>query len=322
MRIPIPRMKRCSAAIFCCALLCGVAWAGPSVTVALLQMRPAGNNIAANLEKAERFCRDAAAQGADIALMPEMWSIGYTRFDPDEPGSREKFYTLALATDSPEIQRFAALARELGMAIAVTYMQVCAPLPRNAVTLFDRHGKELFTYAKVHTSDFKPMEASMTPGDAFFTADLDTRAGMVRVGAMICFDREQPESARLLMLQGAELVLTPNACGLEEMRLDQFKIRAWENVIGVAMTNYPEPVNNGRSVAYDSSGKRLAMAGDGECVEMAVFDLEELRKRRGRVIHGNAYRRPHRYQALSSPEQAPVWQRIDGNGQPYEPAQR
>ncbi len=310
------------AALFCCALLCGAAWAEPSVTVALLQMGADGNNIAANLDKAERFCRDAAAQGADIALMPEMWSIGYTRFDPDEPDAREKFYTLALATDSPEIQRFSALARELDMAIAVTYLQAHSPLPRNAVTLFDRHGKELFTYAKVHTCDFKPMEASMTPGDAFFTAELDTRAGTVRVGAMICFDREQPESARLLMLQGAELVLTPNACGLEEMRLDQFKIRAWENKMVVAMANYPKPEQNGCSCAFDSSGKRLAMAEDGEGMVLASFDLDELRRSRAKSIHGNAYRRPHRYQALVSTERDPVWQRTDGNGNPFEPEKR
>jgi predicted amidohydrolase len=127
------------------------------------------------------------------------------------------------------------------MAIGVTYMEAYHPLPRNTVTLFDRHGQEVYTYAKVHTSDFKPMEASMTPGDKFFVGTLDTRIGPVQVGSMICFDRENPESARILMIKGAELILTPNACGLDELRLDQFKIRAWENVVGVAMTNYPKP---------------------------------------------------------------------------------
>lgn len=78
---------------------------------------------------------------------------------------------------------------------------------------------------------------------------------------MICFDREQPESASILMLKDAESILTPNACGLDELRLDQFKVRAWENVVGVAMANYPEPDQNGRSVAYDASGKCLVPAG-------------------------------------------------------------
>ncbi len=302
-------------------LMCTMMITG-QLAVALLQMHPDGNNVAANWEKAEAFCREAAADGADIALMPEMWSIGYTRFDPDAPGARERFYEDALARDSAEIQRFAALANELDMAIAVTYLEAHDPLPRNTLTLFDRHGKEVLTYAKVHTSDFKPMEAAMTPGDGFYVATLDTRHGPVNVGAMICYDREHPESARILMLKGAELILTPNACKLDTLRLDQFKIRAWENVVGVAMANYPAPNHNGRSVAYASSGEQLVLADDREGIFTAVFDLEALRERRTRSIFGNAYRRPHRYAPLVSTERDPVWNRIDGNGNPYDPSVR
>jgi predicted amidohydrolase len=293
-----------------------------TLVVALLQLRPEGNDLEANAGKAEVWCRRADEMGADIALLPEMWSIGYTRFDPKAPGDKEAFYARARATHDPYVQRFAALAAELDMAIAFTYLQMWDPLPRNAVTLFDRHGREVFTYAKVHTSDFKPMERSMTPGEEFQVATLDTARGPVSVGAMICFDREQPESARILMLQGAEIVLTPNACTLEEMRLDQFKIRGWENAMGVAMTNYPEPSQNGRSVAYDAAGRCLVEAGPDEGIYLAEFNLEALRKQRGKVIWGNAYRRPHRYDLLTAPERAPVWNRIDGIGLPYNPAER
>lgn len=296
--------------------------AASELHVALLQMRPDGNHVVANLDKAEIFCRDAAEQGADIALMPEMWSIGYTRFDADRPGAREAFYKDALAKDSDEIQRFAALAKELDMAIGVAYLEAYDPLPRNSITLFDRHGKEVYTYAKVHTSDFKPMEASMTPGDDFFVGTLDTRVGPVQVGSMICFDRENPESARILMVKGAELILTPNACGLDDLRLDQFKIRAWENVVGVAMTNYPMPINNGHSVVYAANGECLVLADEKEGIYMATFDLDDLRDRRGRVIWGNAYRRPHRYGDLLKTDRDEVWQRTDGNGKPYEPSVR
>jgi len=161
------------------------------------------------LKKAAEFCHRAAEMDADIALMPEMWSIGYTRFDPEKTGAREEFYYDALALQDETVQRFAMLARDLDMAIGFTYLEQFEPAPRNALTLFDRPGEVVFTYAKVHTSDFKSMEASMTPGEGFPTGVLNTRAGPVRVGSMICFDREQPESARILMLQGAELVLTP-----------------------------------------------------------------------------------------------------------------
>lgn len=292
------------------------------LVVALLQLRPQGDDLDRNAEIAIDACRNAADMGADIALLPEMFSIGYTPFDPDKPGDKERFYGLARATGSDYVQQFGRLADELNLAIAFTYLQAHAPLPRNAVTLFDRHGKEVFTYAKVHTSDFKPMERSMTPGEEFHVAALDTVKGPVQVGAMICFDREQPESARILMLKGAELVLTPNACRLDELRIDQFKIRAWENVFGVAMTNYPSPQHNGRSVAYDAAGEELVLARSLPGIHLAHFDLKELRERRGKVIHGNAYRRPHRYGLLDEPQHDPVWNRTDGIGEPYDPAAR
>jgi N-carbamoylputrescine amidase len=290
--------------------------------VALLQMMPEGHNQEANCEKANSFCRRAAEMGADIALMPEMWNIGYTRFDPKVPGDREAFMKRAVPRDGEFVQHFAGLARDLDMAIGVSCLEAWEGPPRNSVTLFDRTGKEVYTYAKVHTSDFKSMEASMTPGDRFFVADLDTKAGPVKVGSMICYDREHPESARILMLKGVEVILTPNACGLDELRLDQFKVRAWENVVDVAMANYPAPKNNGHSVAYDCSGNCLVEAGEEEGVFLAEFDLEDLRKHRRKRIWGNAYRRPHRYGEITSMEHDGVWNRIDGNGIPWEREKR
>jgi len=292
--------------------------ASATVMVALLQMDAAGDDQEANGEKAERFCREAAARGADIALMPELWNIGYTRFDEKTTGAREAFVSQAVAKKSDWVRRFARLARELDMAIAVTYEQAWEGAPRNAVTLFDRRGREVFTYAKVHTCDFAPMEAALTPGERFFVRTLETKAGPVRVGAMICFDREQPESARILMLNGAELILTPNACTLEELRLDQFKIRAWENAVGVAMANYAKPDQNGHSVAYDAEGKCLVEAGEEEGVFLATFTLDRLRERRAKTIWGNAYRRPHRYRRLLSREKEEVWRRKAVDGRPYE----
>ncbi len=90
------------------------------------------------------------------------------------------------------------------MAIAVTFLERWGGAPRNSVCLIDRHGRIAFTYAKVHTCDFD-WEAACTPGDDFLVADLDTAAGEVKVGAMICYDREFPESARILMLKGVEI---------------------------------------------------------------------------------------------------------------------
>ena len=107
--------------------------------------------------------------------------------------------------------------------------------------MFDRHGKRVIDYAKVHTCDFS-VECALTPGDDFYVTELDTKNGTVKVGAMICYDREFPESARILMLKGAEIVLVPNACPMEINRLSQLRRRAYENMMGIATCNYPASV--------------------------------------------------------------------------------
>ena len=87
----------------------------------------------------------------------------------------------------------------------------------------------------------------------FFVTDLDTACGKIKVGAMICYDREFPESARILMLKGAELILVPNACPMEINRLSQLRGRAYENMTAIATCNYPDTVPdcNGGSSVFD-----------------------------------------------------------------------
>ncbi len=323
-----------------------------NITVALLQMVASGTDIAANQQKGEAFCRRAHAMGADIALFPEMWSIGYTPANPTPPTPpdlwqapeleaehppgpmpdlRLTWQGQAINQDDPFISHFQALARELNMAIALTYLEEWPGAPRNAVSLIDRRGNRVMTYAKVHTCDFDGKEASLTPGDAFSVCELSTEQGLVKVGAMICFDREFPESARILMLKGAEIILVPNACPLGSNRLAQFRTRAYENMVGVAMTNYAAPQNNGHSLAFDGigyddqGGERdmlLVEAGEYEGVYLATFDLDAMRDFRTREVLGNAFRRPHRYQALVSLDVARPFVRVNAQGKQYDPLRR
>lgn len=297
-----------------------------TLNVALLQMSACGNDQEANTAKGEAFCRRAAAGGADIVLFPEMWNVGYTcGFDKDLPDYRAAWAAQAVGPEDGYVVHFRELARELGVGIALTYLERWEGAPRNAVSVIDRGGDVVLTYAKVHTCDFFPMERSCTPGDGFRVATLETAAGPVQVGAMICYDREHPESARVLMLEGAEIILTPNACGLEHLRIDQFKTRAFENAVGVAMTNYaaPHPYCNGHSVAYDAAGALLVQAGAGEGIFTASFDLDALRERRAKTVWGNAFRRPHRYGPLTSMEvKEPFAGRKDGFGEPWERSER
>ncbi len=289
-----------------------------SVKVALLQMTASGSDQQANLSKGETFCRQAKHLGADIALFPEMWNIGYTLPKISAPEEHATWLTWAINPQDGFVQHFKAVAKELDMAIALTYLEKCASGVRNSVSLIDRHGDIRMTYAKVHTCDFD-REAALTPGEDFYVCDLDTVQGVINVGMMICFDREFPESARILMLKGAELILTPNACELEVNRIGQLRARAFENMVGVAMANYAAPQENGHSVAFDGiafdeHGSRetcVVEAWREEGIFLAEFEISRLRAWRAREVWGNAYRKPLAYQLLTVPALKPPFVRGD-----------
>ncbi|MBQ5333931.1 MAG: carbon-nitrogen hydrolase family protein, partial [Oscillospiraceae bacterium] len=154
--------------------------------IALLQIMPEGS-IDNNLKKGIEACRRAKALGADIALFPEMWSNGY-----DIPCDIEVLKSMAVSMDSDFVDSFRELAAELEMAITVTFLEEYEPLPRNTVCLFDMNGQLIYRYAKVHTCDFGD-EARLSAGDDFYVGELHTEKGIVRVGSMICYDREFPE---------------------------------------------------------------------------------------------------------------------------------
>lgn len=290
-----------------------------SLKIALLQLLP-GCSLEENLRIGMDACRKAKKMGADIALFPEMWSVGYSI-----PEDIEVLKSMALPVESPFVQSFGDLARELDMAIGITVLEAHEPLPRNTLRLFDRHGKAVMTYAKVHTCDFG-YEFCLTPGDEFFVVDLDTAIGTVKVGAMVCYDREFPESARILMLQGAEVILVPNACPMEINRLSQLRARAYENMVGIATVNYPAPHPdcNGHSSAFDgiaytptepvSRDTCVLEAGEEPGIYLAEFDMDAIRDYRSREVHGNAYRRPWMYGLLTSEEKQEPFIRRDFRG--------
>src|SRR5207249_9060913 len=102
----------------------------------------------ANQVKGEQYCRRAREMGADIALFPEMWQVGYTFFDSALPQARAEWQARAIARDDAFIRHFQHLAQELDMAIALTYLEKWEGGPRNALSLIDRHGEIVMTYAK------------------------------------------------------------------------------------------------------------------------------------------------------------------------------
>ena len=271
--------------------------------IALLQLLP-GDGPEAQFQIGKEACERARSLGADIALFPEMWSTGY-RIPQDEA----ELCALAVAPDDDFVRQFGALAARLQLAIGITFLEKHEPRPRNAILLFDRQGREVLHYAKVHTCDFDE-EKVLSSGEGFHVADLDFGRGTVKVGSMICFDREFPESARVLMLGGAELILAPNACPMEINRLSALRTRAYENMLAVATCNYPEgqPDCNGHSSVFDgvawlegepeSRDMCILEAAGGPGIFAADLDLDQLRKYRENEVMGNKYRHPEAYGAL------------------------
>lgn len=273
--------------------------------IALLQLLP-GDGIEEQAQIGTAACRKAKELGADIALFPEMWSSGY-----QIPQDEKILNGMAVSATSDFVQGFGRLAAELQMAVGITFLESHRPKPLNSMILFDRQGKNVLHYSKVHTCAFD-MEKMLSGGEDFYVVDLETGGDTVKVGCMICFDREFPESARILMLKGAEVILAPNACPMEINRLAALRTRAYENMTAIATCNYPEgqPDCNGHSTVFDGvawlrdePGSRdmcILEAPEEEGVFLAEIDLDLLREYRANEVTGDKYRHPDKYGILNS----------------------
>ena len=141
-----------------------------NLKIALLQILP-GKDLDENLLIGKKACEEAKEKGADVALFPEMWSDGYAL-----PQDEAEIRKLAIEKDSEFVNTFRDLASELQMAIGITFLEEHEPKPLNSVIFFDRTGKEILHYSKVHPCAFAD-EKVLSGGDDFYVADLDFGRG-------------------------------------------------------------------------------------------------------------------------------------------------
>jgi predicted amidohydrolase len=280
-------------------------------TVALLQIAPAQGNQGKNLEKGIRYCREAKARGADLAVFPELWNIGFAPCPFDSAGMRD-WISSAIDHNDQFLRQFTELARELDLNIAITYLAKHAPKPRNAVSVINGQGKVVLSYSKRFLCNFGKEEVlkahpnpddvgcdfNCDPGDSFEVCTLSGTEGEVKIGTMICADREFPEPATELMIRDAEIIVVPNACHWDKMRESLLQARAFENLLAIAIANYPAPLNNGHSQAHTcvawkhgvSANTLLVEAGEDEGIVLAEIDVSAIREFRRR----EAWRLDHR----------------------------
>ena len=261
--------------------------------VAVLQMRSENRAYEDNIKVIIRNMTEAKKNNADVLLLPECFMTGYDLTIDNDAAISEG--DLAALCDK---------AKELGIGLVATALTKGNVKPQNAAFVIGKNGEILMKYSKVHTCDFAD-ERVLESGTEFKVCDFDG----VKIGIMICYDREYPESARILMLKGTEIILVPNDCVSMRPRLQALSTRAYENMCGVAMAN-PNGKNAGNSCAYSP----ICWDGNDECVDntllladaeteglfYAEFDMDAIRQYREREMLGNTFRKVKAYSDLLS----------------------
>lgn len=266
-----------------------------NVTVAAIQMS-IPETPEKSVEKAEKLVRKAAAEGANVILLPELFENWYfcqeRRYDS---------YKLALPLEeNPAVRRFQTVAKELSVALPISFYEQDGNVLYNSVAMIDADGSVMGVYRKTHIPDdhFYQEKFYFTPGDTGFKV-WDTRFGKIGVG--ICWDQWFPEAARCMALDGAELLFYPTAIGSEPV-LECDSMPHWQrcmqghaaaNLVPVIAANrigtetvIPDSENQQQSSSLTFYGSSFIADNTGALVECAdrtsdtvllhTFDLDEL----------------------------------------------
>jgi N-carbamoylputrescine amidase len=248
--------------------------------VALVQMRM-GEDPEENTDRAEEAVRQAAAGGARLVCLPELFRSRYFCQSEDE-----RFFELAEAVPGATTERFAGVARELDVAIVLSLFERRAPgIFHNTAAVVDGQHGYLGKYRKMHIPDDPRYYEKyyFTPGDTGF--GVFTTGGR-RLGVLVCWDQWYPEAARLTALKGAELLIYPTAIGWhpeEKAMRGEAQQQAWETiqrshaiangcfVLAINRVGHePDPAGGGGIEFWGNSficgpdGQVLARAGSGE----------------------------------------------------------
>lgn len=270
-----------------------------NVTVAAIQMS-IPETPEKSIEKAEKLVREAAAEGANVILLPELFENWYfcqeRRYDS---------YKLALPLEeNPAVRRFQTVAKELSVVLPISFYEQDGNVLYNSVAMIDADGSVMGVYRKTHIPDdhFYQEKFYFTPGDTGFKV-WDTRFGKIGVG--ICWDQWFPEAARCMALDGAELLFYPTAIGSEPV-LECDSMPHWQrcmqghaaaNLVPVIAANRigtetvtPDSENQQQSSSLTFYGSSFIADNTGALVECAdrtsdtvllhTFDLDELRDMR------------------------------------------
>ena len=259
------------------------------VTVAATQMA-CGPDAPANIARAEKLVRAAAAQGAQIILIQELFESLY--FCQDQIHA---FFDLAKPLEeNAAVKHFAPIAKELGVVLPISVFERAGQSFFNTIVILDADGSNLGYYRKSHIPDGPGYSEKFyfSPGDTGFKV-WDTK--YARIGVGICWDQWFPETARAMALMGAELLFFPTAIGSEPQDATLDSSGHWQRTMqGHAAANLmplvasnrigTEPGRHGTSITFygssfiaDNTGAKIAEANrTDEGILTATFDLDAL----------------------------------------------
>lgn len=251
-----------------------------------------------NISKAEYMVRRAAAEGAKVILLPELFETPYFC----QQRNYEFYYYAEATEDNPAVKKFMQVARETGTVIPVSFYEKYGNTFFNSIAMIDSDGSLMGVYRKSHIPDdhFYQEKFYFTPGDTGFKV-WKTRYGNIGVG--ICWDQWFPEAARCMALMGADMLLYPTAIGSEPI-LECDSMPHWRramqghsasNLIPVIAANrigteevIPSEDNQyqessltfyGSSFITDATGEIMAQADrDNEMIITSVIDTDANRE--------------------------------------------
>ena len=243
--------------------------------IALCQMANAGKP-AANLEKSIRAIKEAAENGADLILFPE---VQLREFFPQYPGQDVTQYRISL--DSEVVTAFCRAAQENGILVVPNILLYENGKTYDASLLIQKDGTIAGVQKMVHIAQAEQFyeQDYYTPSDDGFHV-FNTEFG--KIGIVVCFDRHYPESIRTESLQEADLILIPTVntkAEPSEMFEWEVRVQAFQNSVAIAMCNRVgvegEMDFAGESMAVDANGEILARADDTEQIVYVDINLEK-----------------------------------------------
>jgi N-carbamoylputrescine amidase len=256
-----------------------------NVKYAAIQMKCC-NSVEENIKKADKMVREAASNGANIILLPELFERPYFCQERNYD-----YYSYATpVNDNPAVKHFKEVARELNVVLPISFYERDENVFFNTVAVIDTDGSVLGIYRKTHIPDdhYYQEKFYFTPGDTGFKV-WDTKYGKIGVG--ICWDQWFPETARCMTVMGAEILFYPTAIGSEPI-LEVDSMPHWRrcmqghsacNIVPVVAANrigeeivLPSEANGNQSSSLIFYGSSFITNATGEITSQASRDKEEI----------------------------------------------